>query len=101
MTNFTLIFPLAYTGFRKGEAFDLQWKNIDFKDHTITVERTRDNKGVRTPKTKRSYRTIYIDNILVKQLKEYKTWCKKTKLSYGLHEKKAILFLYPIKQDKL
>ncbi|MFB6467649.1 tyrosine-type recombinase/integrase [Cytobacillus sp. Hz8] len=87
ITNYTLILLLAFTGLRRGEALGLKWKNINFQDRTLTVERTRDNKGERTPKTKNSYRTILIDDTLVNQLKIYQTWCKKTKLSFGLYLK--------------
>ncbi|MGG5252543.1 MULTISPECIES: tyrosine-type recombinase/integrase [Bacillaceae] len=85
ITNYTLILLLAYTGVRKGEALGLKWNNIDLENNKITVERTRDKKGARTPKTKNSYRTIRVDNILVSQLKLYRTWCKMTKLSFGKH----------------
>ncbi len=84
-TNYTVALFLAYTGVRRGEVMGLMWKNINFKKKTITIERTRDNKGVRTPKTKRSYRTIIIDEKLINQLKKYKKWCKETMLSFGLH----------------
>lgn len=87
ITNYSLILTLAYTGLRRGEALGLIWRNIDFEGKTLTVERTRDHKGVRSPKTKRSYRTIIIDDILVKQLEAYKKWCKKTLLSFGKHLK--------------
>jgi len=83
ITNYTLILLLAHTGLRKGEALGLTWKNLNFKDKTITVERTRDNKGVRTPKTKNSYRTILIDKVLLNQLKAYRAWCKEILLSFG------------------
>ncbi len=82
-TNYTFLLTLAYSGMRKGEALGIQWKNVDFDAHTITVERTKDNKGVRTPKTKNSYRTILMDDLSIKQLQQYKTWCKQVKLSYG------------------
>ncbi|HDR4903672.1 TPA: tyrosine-type recombinase/integrase [Bacillus cereus] len=85
ITNYSIILLLSFTGLRKGEALGLQWKNINFENKTLTVERTRDNKGTRTPKTKNSFRTILIDDTLINQLKVYKTWCKKTKLSFGLH----------------
>lgn len=85
ITNYTLILLLAYTGLRKGEAMGLQWRNIDFDNKTLTVERTRDNKGVRTPKTKRSYRTILLDDELVSQLKRYKKWCRELMISFGRH----------------
>lgn len=84
VTNYTLILLLAFTGMRKGEALGLKWNNINFKDKTITVERTRDGYGARTPKTKNSYRTVKVDGILIKQLEQYLTWCKELKFSYGL-----------------
>lgn len=83
ITNFSLIYLLAFTGLRKGEAQGLTWENIDFEAKTLTVERTRDNKGVRTPKTKNSYRTILINDEMIKILKDYKKWCKEIKLSFG------------------
>jgi integrase len=85
ITTYTLILLLAYTGLRKGEGLGLKWKNIDFGNKTLTVERTRDNLGARTPKTKNSYRTILIDEKLIAQLKVYKTWCKATMLTFGNH----------------
>lgn len=83
ITNYSLILLLAYTGLRKGEAYGLKWGDIDFENKTISVERTRDNKGVRSPKTKNSYRTILIDDTLIKQLRIYKSWCRETLLSFG------------------
>lgn len=83
ITNYTLILLLAYTGLRRGEACGLQWNNINFAKKTLTVERTRDNKGVRSPKTVNSYRTILIDDFLIQQLKTYKIWCKETKSKFG------------------
>ncbi|MED4206560.1 tyrosine-type recombinase/integrase [Neobacillus mesonae] len=85
ITNYTTILLLAYTGLRKGEALGLMWKNVDLNKKTITVERTRDSIGVRSPKTKRSYRTIPIAGLLVNQLQIYRAWCKQTMLSFGKH----------------
>ncbi|HDR7965393.1 tyrosine-type recombinase/integrase [Bacillus pacificus] len=82
-TNYTFLLTVAYTGIRRGEACGLQWKNIDFDNKTITIERTRDNKGIRSPKTKNSYRTILIDDVLVSQLKTYRKWCMEVMLSFG------------------
>ena len=83
ITGYTLLMLLAYTGLRRGEAAGLKWKNVDFEKKTITVERTRDNKGARSPKTANSYRTILIDDALLKQLQVYKTWCKELLLTFG------------------
>ncbi|WP_419182552.1 hypothetical protein [Lysinibacillus fusiformis] len=40
---------------RCGEACGLQWKNINFKENTITIERSRDYGGTHKPKTLNSY----------------------------------------------
>ncbi|MCO4849672.1 tyrosine-type recombinase/integrase [Bacillus vallismortis] len=85
ITNYTLIFLLSYTGMRKGEALGLKWEDLDFDNKTLTINRTRDNKGVRSPKTKRSYRTILIAEELIEQLKSYRKWCKEIKFTYGLY----------------
>lgn len=87
ITNYNLMLGMAYTGLRKGEALGLQWKNIDFEAKTLTVERTRDANGFRSPKTKNSYRTIPVDDIVMNQLKRYKAWCKEKLFSYGKHLK--------------
>lgn len=83
ITFYTALLTLAYTGMRKGELMGLHWKNIDFEKRTITVEQTRDNLGLRKPKTKNSYRTIPIDPFVAEQLKRYQSWCKQLLLRYG------------------
>ncbi|WP_438941233.1 tyrosine-type recombinase/integrase [Lysinibacillus xylanilyticus] len=83
ITNYTFLLVAVYTGMRKGEACGLQWQNIDFKNNTITIERTRDEKGTRTPKTKNSYRKILVDNLVIDQLKKYQIWCKQILLKHG------------------
>lgn len=83
ITNYTFLLLIAYTGVRRGEACGLQWQNIDFKNNTITIERTRDSKGARTPKTKNSMRTIKVDKTVMAQLEKYKTWCKATLFAFG------------------
>ncbi|MFD2133296.1 tyrosine-type recombinase/integrase [Pseudogracilibacillus auburnensis] len=85
ITSHSMILLLAYSGLRRGEALGLKWKNIDFKKNTIAVERTRDNKGERKPKTKKSIRTIDVDPIVINNLEHYKKWCIETMLRYGKH----------------
>ncbi|MFW7190062.1 tyrosine-type recombinase/integrase [Lysinibacillus sp. BNK-21] len=88
ITHYTFFLTIAYTGIRRGEALGLQWRNIDFQNNTITIERTRDVIGIHTPKTMNSYRTILVDEIVMKQLENYLKWCKKALLKHGrkLHE---------------
>lgn len=84
ITHYCYILTLAYTGIRRGEASGLQWRNVDFENNTITIERTRDNKSVRSPKTQNSYRTILVDPIVINELKKYQIWCKQIVLAFGI-----------------
>lgn len=87
ITNYTLLLVLSYSGMRRGECLGLRWSDVDFDSNTIKIERTRDNKGVRTPKTLKSYRTILVDNDVILKLKKYQIWCKQLYLSFGLRYK--------------
>lgn len=83
LTSYLLLKVIAYSGIRRGEAMGLQWKHINFEKNSLKIEQTRDNKGLRTPKTKNSYRTILLDPSVLNELKSYRTWCKETMLFYG------------------
>lgn len=83
IVGYTLVLLLAYTGMRHGEALGLKWKDINFTKNTITIKRTRDQYGVRKPKTKNSFRTIPVDELVIEQLNKYQKWCIKLKLRYG------------------
>ncbi|MBU5594875.1 site-specific integrase [Amphibacillus sp. MSJ-3] len=87
------IWILAYTGMRKGESLGLKWDDIDFNKKTISIKRTRDEYGVRLPKTRNSYRVIKVDDILLNRLRSYRTWCKEIKLKNGkkLHENDYVI----------
>lgn len=76
----TMMLMLAYTGMRYGELLGLKYKDVDFDNCTITIERTRDENGERLPKTMNSFRTIQVDKILIKQLIKYRAWCIFVKL---------------------
>lgn len=94
-TRYTMVMLLAYTGLRKGEAQGLKWNNVDFTNKKITIAFTRDKHGERPPKTKNSYRTISIDDKLIKQLERYKKWCVEIKFKNGmkLDKKKDYVFI--------
>lgn len=82
-TFYTFLTLCIYTGIRRGEGFGLMWKNVNFTDNTIQIERTRDQFGARTPKTANSYRKIKVDTFVMDELKKYKLWCKKILLETG------------------
>ena len=75
-----LIFTLlAYTGMRVGELVSLKWKDIDFINHTISINKTYYNKKNNTlnyelvpPKTLKSRRKISVDELVIKKLREHK-----------------------------
>lgn len=84
MTLLTII----HTGMRKGEALALRWKDIDFTEKKISVVRTMVQlEGEYTfnePKTASSKRQISFDDVLLSELKRYRTLRNEWKLALGL-----------------
>ena len=69
----------VFTGVRLGELMGLDWKNIDFKNKEIVVNKSSQylaSEGVytKTPKTPSSYRHISILDSVIEMLEEYKIW---------------------------
>ena len=68
---------LAFSGMRKGEALALEWKDIDFNQSTVTVNKTlargENNKLIiQSQKTKTSFRTVSVDPGTMQLLKEWR-----------------------------
>ena len=67
---------LGFSGLRKGEALALNWSDIDFDKGTLSINKTltRIGNGVKvtTPKTAASKRTVYLDNLTMKDLSEWR-----------------------------
>ncbi|SDC68882.1 Site-specific recombinase XerD [Paenibacillus sp. UNCCL117] len=87
--RYAVFLVLAYTGLRVGELIALKWKDIDFEEMTIKVTKTLFNKtGKNTdftltlPKTKKSKRTIDVDETVISELKKLKQWQKLIKMKY-------------------
>ncbi|GEB35269.1 site-specific integrase [Brevibacillus parabrevis] len=80
---------LIETGMRKGEAAALQWTDIDFKNMTISIDKTLDfgakNKSelFGDTKTFNSNRTIKISQSLVNDLKHHLSYQNQNKLGFG------------------
>ncbi len=72
----TIVKLLLYTGMRSGEAVGLQWKDIDFKRGTISIEHTLSYTTgkyyLSSPKTKTSRRVIYMSTTVIELLKEHR-----------------------------
>lgn len=67
------------TGIREGEAAGLEWQDIDYDKHLISITRTSQyipGTGMieSTPKSVSSVRSIPISDKLIAELKRYKRW---------------------------
>ena len=79
---------LYFCGLRKGEVLSLRWENIDLIESTLTIDSSASKivgRGqiVKSPKTKKSYRTIYIHETLKKELLNYYI-SEKIKYNYNI-----------------
>ena len=84
----TAILLLLMTGMRRGELAGLEWKDIDFENRRISINRASafsKTKGIYTkaPKTEGSIRRISVSEVVIKQLEEYYEWYKATKQNWG------------------
>lgn len=86
-TRIAIFYTLAMTGMRRGEAMGLYWSDIDFVNKTISITKTRDRYGERSPKTKRSIRKVHINDVLTAELKSYYNWTVKEKWKCGIEPK--------------
>jgi len=82
-----IIKVLLYTGMRSGECLGLSWHDIDFENHTISINHTLTDIGGRheltTPKTESSIRIIGMGQKLSKILLEQKAYIEKLTLALG------------------
>ncbi len=95
-----IIFSLSiFLGLRKAEICGLSWSDIDFENHTLTINHNNiyfKEFGIVTKgtKSKHSKRTISIPDQLLIMLLEYKSWYEEQKKNFGdLWENTDYLFL--------
>lgn len=67
------------TGMRLGEVLGLRWQDVDFDNHTVTINQTlgHDNKIKQSAKTSSSKRTLPIPIETINALKEHHLFIKK------------------------
>lgn len=92
---YTAWHTLAYTGLRRGELLGLEWSDIDFKNKTISVSKTlvtiNGKLSTQSPKTKRSTRTISLDDNTVQILKDWKLEQKKLFFKNGVKSQNIVI----------
>lgn len=79
---------LLYSGMRRGELLGLEWPDIDFENHVVSISRTSQyisGQGIFTkePKTASSVRTIKLPAVAVELLRKYKVWHNQQRLAIG------------------
>lgn len=92
---YTAWHTLVYTGLRRGELLGLEWSDIDFENKTISVNKTlvtvNGSLYTQSPKTKRSTRTISLDDSTVQVLKNWKLEQKKQFFKNGVKSKDIVI----------
>lgn len=88
--DYLIFLTLSYTGMRVGELVALKWKDIDFDEHTISITKTYYNPNNNTldyqlvaPKTRKSKRSIVVDEDVISVLKQHLDCQKKVKKQLG------------------
>ena len=77
---------ILQTGLRTGELVGLQWKHVDFKNKTLTIDQSMEYRykvgewQIGPPKSKSGYRTIPLTDEAVRILKTQKEKNKKIKV---------------------
>ncbi len=84
----TIITLLVYSGLRRGELCGLEWRDIDFKNKIISIERASlylPEKGIYEDSTKNytSERVIKVSDQAFKLLLEYKMWQNGERIKMG------------------
>lgn len=68
---------LAFSGIRRGEALALTWNDINFKEKSLSIDKTlslgvNNKKVIQPPKTKNAIRVISLDDNTLEILKNWK-----------------------------
>lgn len=97
---------LAFTGLRKGELLGLRWKDIDFRNKTLSVKQTLatvENWRLefQVPKTEKSLRTISLDDETLQVIKRWQLKQKELFLQFGIKAlKKGDQLLFTTEENK-
>ncbi|MDO1604791.1 tyrosine-type recombinase/integrase [Lactobacillus sp. YT155] len=81
---------LAFGGLRRGECLALTWSDLDFKNNTLSINKTltqglKGKQIVQATKTRKSNRIISIDHSTMESLKKWRLLQKKIFLTHGFN----------------
>lgn len=91
---------IAFSGMRKGECLALNWQDVNFKEGTVTIDKTltlgRNNKLMfsSSPKTFAGNRTIVLDEVTLNVLRDWKKEQAVIMLKYGFNTLKPNQLLF-------
>lgn len=71
---------LFYSGARKGEIRALTWRDVNFDDEFIHINKTDYHGEVTAPKTKSAIRDIYLPAHMMNDIKNYLNWYKENNI---------------------
>ncbi|HFI0683339.1 TPA: tyrosine-type recombinase/integrase [Streptococcus suis] len=96
---YTIFRILAFTGIRKGELMALQWKDIDFKENSLSISKTvtygeKGKQIIGPPKTPSSRRTIKMDTGTRTALLNWKKEQKIALLKFGYNANRKEQYLF-------
>jgi integrase len=105
----TRLFPIVFlalgTGLRRGEVLGLRWSDVDLERRALTVaqslEQTKAGLRFKTPKTKRSRRTIALSPSLVEVLLAHRARQAADRLALGMGRDPAGLVFTRIDGDPI
>ena len=98
---------LAYSGIRSGEIMALTWNDLDFTENKLSISKTVVHDATRgvnlitNPKTKKSIRTIFLDEETMCALKDWKTTQARWLLSQGINALSGAQLIFPKRNNEL
>ena len=102
---FPIVFLALATGLRRGEVLGLRWSDVDLERRSLTVaqslEQTKEGLRFKTPKTKRSRRTIALSPSLVEELQAHRARQAVDRLALGMGRDPAGLVFTRIDGDPI
>ena len=102
----TLFRLLAFSGMRKGEALALTWKDLDFMNETVSINKTltrglENRLIIQTPKTATSKRAIVLDAITLSMLNNWRKQQAKDFLKLGFNTMNENQLIFPNTKNEL